>query len=662
MAYGLIYNLNFSSNINGNRKHRISIYKDGVADAITVNDNNIIGTEEPAILYWDNTDDIYNNIMASRLEINLYSDNVKQVDIDDILNNTTPSKFLVQFRMEDNIGGMQLYWEGYLSNATYEQRISSVPVPYQLIATDLLGTLKNIYTTDGVAMIISQSNVIKYIDNVLGFLPQFLPYKISNDIQLKPYHAAISPPASSYTKMHFLQWLFPYSNGFNLAFDTADKYIINTLKTINARIFYAQNGWVIINNSTYQDSASFDIFNESGNYVTNVVENVVKTIPTNFTPILNDMSIRYDTPIDTVEVIANRNEYTTEFSNLGLVEGDVANLSPYPNFETKVNGILFNSTYYSDDFNFILFDPIVKSGNYAIKTQNYITGGNPTQKIMDTGFAGNFQWDSYLSPTFFASYYIQNSGNDTEDFYLFYSITRETSPTSTAPSGAKSYWNGNNWVSYTLESSVAILSYQEQQAPTEQWNEFVLPLPTGGTTAFARYRVILWQPKIQGGSVGTMVVNFDEVFVSRKQVINPFTPIKTSSKISGSNRKNKKLTYEVNHFYPVAFATQFRTNNITFFDAVGSTQFNRLIAQQILNDNRTHIKRYTVSVYPNTFSEFLYPFHKIDLNMTGIQSDGTCIIDRIKYRAKSGVYQLEFHENNQDTNVTLDTTTLGGVV
>lgn len=661
MAYGLIYNLNFSSNINGNRKHRISIYKDGVGDAITVNDNNIIGTEEPAVLIWDNTDDIYNNIMASRLEINLYSDDTKQVDIDDILNNTTPAKFKVEFRMEDSIGGMQLYWEGYLSNATYEQRISSVPVKYQLIATDLLGTLKNIYTTDGVAIIDSQPTVIKYIYNVLGFLPQFLPYKISNDIQLKPYHAALSPPASSYTKMHFLQWLFPYSNGFDLAFNTADQYIINTLKIMNCRLFYANDSWYIISNSGYQDTATFDSFDTTGNYSTTFLQNVVKTIPTNYTPVLNDMAIRYDTPIDTVEVIASRNEYTTDFYNLGLVQGDIVNLSPYPNFETKENGILFNSTYYSDDFNVILNDPIVKSGNYSIKTQNYITGGNPTQKILDTGFAGNFQWESNLSPTFFASYFIQNSGNDEEDFHLYYSITKEVSPTSTASSGTKYYWNGNNWVIYTSEASVAVLLHQDATAPTEQWNEVVLQLPSAGSSSYARYRVILWQPKINGGTT-SMVVNFDEVFVARNNWENPFTPIKTSSKILGSQRKNKKLTYDVQHFYPVAFATLFKTNNILFFDAVGSTQYNRIIAQQILNDNRTHVKRYTFSAYPNNFNEYLYPYNKININMSGFQSDNTCIIDRMKYLAKSGIYNIECHETNQGTNVTLDTKTLGGVI
>ena len=62
MAYGLIYNLNFSSNLEGNRAHRISIYKDGHTSTITTSDNNIIGTDEPAVLIWDNTDDIYKSL------------------------------------------------------------------------------------------------------------------------------------------------------------------------------------------------------------------------------------------------------------------------------------------------------------------------------------------------------------------------------------------------------------------------------------------------------------------------------------------------------------------------------------------------------------------------------------------------------------------------
>ena len=661
MAYGLIYNLNFRSNIEGNRKHRLSIFKDGHTATITTADNNIIGTDEPVVVVWDNTDDIYNNIMASRCEINLYSDDVKQVDIDDVLDNATPAKFKVEFYMEDEFTTMIKYWEGYLANATYEQRISSVPVTYQLVATDLLGTLKNIFTSDGSAVFDSQPTVIKYLDNITGFLPQVFQWRISNDIQLKPSKFG---ETNSFTKMHFLQWLFPYINGFDFTFDTADQYVISTLKAFNARLFYANNAWFIINNSSYKDTATFDLFNTSGTYVVTYTENILKTIPTDYEPILNDLSIRYDTPIDTVEVIANRNQYTTDFDGIGLSQGEIGNLSPYPNFEVIDNTILFNDTYYSDDFNFIERDPIVKKGNRSIKTDNYISTGNPTEKILDTGFIGNFQWNAVNSPTFFASYFIQGSGNDEENFHLYYSIAREVSASSTGSPATKQYWNGNNWITFTLDSSIAVLEYNENPAPTDQWNEFSIILPTAvpSPSNYARYRILLWQSKINGAPAGQLVIYYDEVLVGRRNVIAFDTPVKTTSKITGSARKNKKYIYDFQHFYPVIFSTEFQSDDITFVDAIGSTQLNRIIAQQILNDNRKHVKRYSVSAYANDFSEFLYPYHKIDIDLTGFQSGNTCIIDRLQYRAKSGIYKIECHETNQGTNVSLDTTVLGGII
>lgn len=658
MAYGLIYNLNFSSDIAGNRRHRISIYKDGHTATITTADNNIIGTEEPAVLVWDNTDDIYNNIMSSRLEINLYSDNIKQVDIEDILDNTTPAKFKVEFYMENHLGQMALYWFGFLSNATYEQRISSVPVKYQLIATDLLATLKNIYTTDGTAIIDSQKTVIKYIENVLAFLPYNLEFYVSNDIQLKPFKLF---QTFQFQKLHLLQWLFPFSNGLDLFANTADQYIVNALKVFNSKLFFANNKWYIINNSSYKDVPEIDRFDTSGEYLnTFISSSVVLTIPTDLKPINNDLSIRYDTPIDTVEVIAKRNQYTTDFDGIGLSEGEIRNLTPYPSFETKINGILFNQTYYSDDFSVIQRDPFVKKGNYSIKTQNYISSGNPSVKIMDTGLVGDFQWDAAISPEFFCSYFIQGSGSETEDFHLYYSLVREVSATSTGLNPVKYYWNGNNWIQFTLDSSIAILQDNNQTAPTDQWVQFSAPIPMTGTSQYARFRIILWQPKINGAPAGNLVVYFDEVLIARSNVIEFDTTVQTISKIQGSSRKNKKLTYEFQHFYPVTFGTEAKSDDITFTGIIGSTQLNRLIAQQILNDNRKHVKRYSISCYITDFSKFIFPYNKININLTGYQSNETCMIDRITYRAKSGVYNLEFHETNQDTNVTLATSVIGG--
>jgi len=649
MAYGLIYNLNFASNI-GDRKHLLSIYKDGHTATITTSDNNIIGTQEPVVVVWDNNDDIYNNIMGSRLEINLYSDPVKQIDVADILTGTSPSRYKVILSCENPLGVLEPYWEGYISNATFEQGISSTPKPYKLIATDLLSTLKNVYTTDGTAVINSSETVIKYIDNVFGFLPQVYNYKISNNIELKPYKFFFNPAENpnQFTKMHQLQWVAPFKNGFDLAFDNAYDYLQNTLKPFNSRLFYANGYWHIINNCSYADTAEFDYFDTSGVYSSTASENVVKTIPTDLIPINNDLNIRYDSPYDVVEMIVNNNPYATQFE-IDNVGAEINNLTPYPSFETKVNGILFNNTYYSDNYSPIESSH-VKVGNYSIKTQNFIRSGTPTQKIMDTGFQGDFQWDATGTIYFYTSFYLGLVGDDSNDVFIYYSLLRETSGSSLGTNPTRSYYNGSTWVNYTNEANATKLSIREQTAPQEQWVDVTQNIITTGSNLWARYRIILWQPKYND-VLGSPIFHFDQVLLSRKNSLNFDKPIRTISKLASSTRRNKKLVYEFDSFYPVyLFGTLVKTDTI---EPDYLAQLNEVLSQQILNDNRTHIKRYTITCTPNN-NQFIYPYHKIGINFSGYSSDANGIIDRMRFLPKSNLYELEFHEPNQATNVSIN--------
>ena len=652
MAYGLIYNLNFASNID-DRKFLLSIYKDGHTATINTTDNNIIGTEEPVVIIWDNNDDIYNNIMTSRLEINLYNDDVKQIDIADILSSTSQSKYKVQLSMTNESDVLIPYWIGYISNATFRQGISSSPKTYQLIATDLLGTLKNVYATDGNAVIDSQPTVIEYIQNVLAFLPQGFGFKVSSDFQLRPYKFFQNPALDPnvFTKLHLLQWLMPYKSGLELAYDNAYDYITNTLKGFNSRMFYADGYWNIISNCSYKDTAEFDYFSPNGSYSSTSSTNVVKTIPTNLVPINDDLEIRYDTPYDVVEVTIGKNTYSTQF-DVNHIGAEIFNVTPYPSFETKPNGILFNSTYYSDDFSSINNASQVKVGNYSIKTANYITSSTPTQKIMDTGFQGDFQWDAADDLYFYASFYIDFSGNDSEDFTLYYSLLREISSSTTGSNPVRSYYNGSTWVGYSNESQATKLSINESSAPKDQWVSVTNTIQTSGTNQFARYRIILWQPKITGIST-SMVVHFDEVLLSRRNSLNFEKPLKTISRLSGSNRRNKKLSYEFDAFYPYSgFGTQVKTTDI---DPNYLAQYNEVIAQQILNDNRSHIKRYTISCIPADKDQFIHPYHKIDIDFSNYGISETCMIDRMRFSAKSNTYELELHETNQSTNVSIST-------
>lgn len=650
MAYGLIYNLNFASKIKS-RKHRLSIYKDGHTATITTSDNNLIGADEPVVLIWDNSDDIYNNIMGSRLEMNFYSDPVKQIDVEDILDNTSQSKFKVEFWIENFSGAMVLYWTGYLSNATYEQRISSTPVQYQLIATDLVATLKNVYAANSTAIIDSKGSVVEYFANAFGNLPLSSGFKFSNDIQLKPYKFG---QTNVFEKMHHLPWLLPYKNGFEYLGETAEDYLTNTMKVFNSRLFFAQDYWYVINNCSYKDNATFDNYANDGTFLSSAPISNVKVIPTNLKPLKNDFSIRYDTPIDIIEVIANKNHITTDFVDVGLIETETNNITSYGGFETQINGIL-GSAYYSNDFS-VIEESKVKSGNIAVKTNTFITSGTPTTKVFDTGFDGDFQWEAADVLHFYASFFIEYG--ETMDVTLYYSLLKEQSETSTGLSATKYYYNGTTWVAYIDESLATKLTLNATQVSSQEWIDTTEPINVVGSTLFARYRLILWSPKITGGIVNN-VIHFDQVFVGRRSSIAWESPIKTIHSIAGSSRKNKSTNYEYHHFYPVAFATEFKTSDITFSGVVGWEQHNRLIAQQILNDNRKHIKRYSTTAYSADFDEILFPYHKISVDFDGYQSNETCIIDRLTYSAKSGIYEIEFHETNQATNVTMDTTLVG---
>lgn len=651
MAYGLIYNLNFASNI-GDRKHRLSIYKDGHTATITTSDNNVIGTEEPVVVIWDNTDDIYNNIMGSRCEMSFYSDATKQIDVADILSSTSASAYKVIYSLENELGTLVPYWEGYINNATFEQGISSTPTVYRLIATDMLGTLKNVTPIDGSAVIDSKPTVMQFLDNVLGFLPYNQTFKVSNKFELKPYQPNTNIP-TYFTKMHNLQWVSPFTSGMAFIKDSAYEFIENTLKAFNSRLFWADSKWYVINNCSYDDTAAFDTYDTSGVYSSTASENVVKVIPTNLKPINNDLRVRYDTPYDVVNVNIGNYPYATQF-DINHVAADVNNLSPYPSFETKVNGILLNGADYSDDFS-ATTERAVKVGNYSIKTTNYITSGTPTQKIMDTGYQGAFQTNQLATMYFHASYKLTLTGSDEYNTTIYYSLLRETASNDTGTTGlARSYYNGSSWVGYSSESEATKLAYNNSTTPAEEWVDIIAPVNDTGTQIFARYRVILWQPKL--GSIATVVFHFDQVFISRRNVLDFFQPVKTISKLTSSTRRTKKLNYEFDSYYPIGYILGAQVKIGTSIVPNYLAQLNEVISKQILNDNRTHIKRYTVTCTPVDNDEIIYPYHKIDLGFTGYTTSEAGIIDRMKYSAKSNLYELEFHETNQSTNANVTVT------
>ena len=54
------------------------------------------------------------------------------------------------------------------------------------------------------------------------------------------------------------------------------------------------------------------------------------------------------------------------------------------------------------------------------------------------------------------------------------------------------------------------------------------------------------------------------------------------------------------------------------------------------------------------YNDIVYPYNKINIDFSNYTSASSCIIDRMSYKAKSNLYELEFHEANQATNVAID--------
>jgi len=710
---GLIYNLNFSDvhpsgSSTTTRKHRLSIYKLNHTPTITYDDNNIIGDNEPAVLIWDNTDDIYNNIMASRLEINLIDNGSSSVvDVDDILsanaNNVFEAELFVQNGVDENEDPiMELYWRGFLSNAEYKENISSTPQKYQLIATDLLTTLKNITTVDGTAIVSPKATSIKYLANILGFLPYGMGFKVNQPIEILDYRFGFTP-TGDWEYLHKIQHAFTYTGGFDLIADNAYDYLINTLKAFNSRLFYAAGKWYMIPNALYTDKATddaildetissgysnyenqslidtgesevvFEEYTSAGVYEASETVNILKIVPTQFKALKDDLSLRYETPVDRVSVNVKVNKYTPTFRDLGELEIFANNLNNDPSFELKINGVLFNNTYYSDyinlaaEFTDYINQSRVLSGNYSIKTQSWITFGTPslaTDKIYDSGFAGDLQYylvdNSYLSINF---YHKSDDVSDTSDITLYYALMREYDQGSGA---VTQYWSGSAWVTYTNESSVTVHSETFTGSENNQWQTLTktiaAPSDTSGDVSLKkqRYRIVILRPKITNAQSNS-VFFIDRVVLDRYATQGQTDVDRnTVHSVIGKNRKNSTKSIEFfAPFYTAVFGftgLQHRTPRMVDTSGTGFDyhSINNIHAQSILNDNRTHLKRYSLSCKMlDGVTNLIYPYHKIWINFTNYQTKVGGMIDRLKYSAKSGVYDIEFHLPNQDDNVTM---------
>ena len=220
--------------------------------------------------------------------------------------------------------------------------------------------------------------------------------------------------------------------------------------------------------------------------------------------------------------------------------------------------------------------------------------------------------------------------------------------------GTKSYWHNGSWTTFTSDTDIKITGIAFT-LNMNQWNtlkddDFQIDNNFLVDTA-VKYRLIIQRPKVL---FGLAIYHFDNCFLNETVNVNQGSNLKILMKNDSSLRKSKQINISLKNTFgkvPVILA-DFTTPRIS-----GTTfSLGEIIGQQILNDNREHLRRYSITVKAKDgYQQFIYPWHKIWIDYTGFDSYVLGIIDRMRYSAREGLWQIEFHIPVQRQSVSTTT-------
>ena len=132
MAYGVKFRLEFSD-VLGNGK-KIEILQDGYTGSVL----DLVGTDDPLEITWDQDDNFYNPIIGSTCQINLFvTDDTNYDDFYD----ADEREYKIKISYKDSLDAYQTYWEGWLLVDQFQESVTTTPFQIALRGYDGLGSL-----------------------------------------------------------------------------------------------------------------------------------------------------------------------------------------------------------------------------------------------------------------------------------------------------------------------------------------------------------------------------------------------------------------------------------------------------------------------------------------------------------------------------------------
>jgi len=647
MAYGVKFRLEFSDDLENGKK--IEILKDGYTGTVY----DLVGTNDPVQISWDQDDNFYDPIIGSTCQINLFVTDT--TDYDDFYI-ADEREYKVKISYKDSSNNYQTYWQGWLLVDQFQEAVTSTPYPITLSAYDALGSLGGFtqpLTTSGGNELAGVFMV--FIHEILENINLGLDIYVSNDIKKDTNSGNNIFDQASCGAVSF------FSDGVDPK--NCKEVLEQILKFTNSRIFQSHGRWYIINNSSYSEqsvkdsSAStanggtiptgiraaetaslqanndedikYDIYNSAGVYQSTSTVDVLSIVPSDLQPIGNNLTKEYLRPLK---------EYTQSVNMAGFFSSNIIGNS---GFEFGTSGWTLTNSSVVSDFSF-QGDASLKSTN--LKTSASATGVTATLVNYIDEAGSDFVGYKLKINNFFNS-----TSSVVRGFRWQVKAVAFTIPGD--PPIATRYWDGNTWTTTASINEVNIVNNRRWKSydftapalPSNSWRLYFYlydPFQTGSTSGFTdtHWDSIIFD-KIyinEDGQRSEFFEKFDLLQFKRKRTGN-FSGLLNLDGLILTNQEYAKIDGE---FY----RSRDKTNYLKSIEEITT--------QQVINDYRDFVIRYEGDLYNNNVLPIgLHNKIWINFGSSILQEPVSCYIDSMSYNVKKNTYNIIMHIPNQNDDL-----------
>ena len=650
MAYAVKFRLEFSDDKENGKK--IEILQDNYTGG-TVYD--LIGTNDPVSITWDQDDNFYDPIIGSTCQINLFVTDLTNYDN---FYDADEREYKIRISHKDTGGTYQIYWEGWLLVDQFQEAVTSTPYPITLRGYDALGSLDGftqpLTTSSGTELSgVFMVHIHEILENInLGF-----DIYVSNDIQrdgaVSGYN--VIDQASCAASSFFSDGVDPKN---------CKEVLEQMLKFTNSRIFQSYGRWYIINNSSYSEqsvkdtSAStanggtiptgiraaetlslqtnndedikYHIYNSDGVYQSTSTVDVLSIIPTDLQPIGNNLTKEYLRPIK---------QYTQSVNMNGFFSTNIIGNS---GFEFTTSGWTLTNSSVDTTFSF--------QGDASLKSSNIQTSASGTSVTAELANYIDEAGSDFIGYRLKINNFFNSTSGATKGFRWQVKAVAFVIPGD--PPIATRYWGSNN--TWTTTATINEVEVQNSR----RWKSYDFNISSLPNNTWQLY-FYLYDPYQVGSTSGFTDTHWDSIILDkvyidsngqRSEIFQKFDLLQFIRKRTGnfSGLLNLDGLVLTNEEYGKVFGEWYRSRDKTNY----LKSLEQITTQQVINDYRDYVLRYEGDLYNNNVLPIgLHNKIWVNFGSSILQEPVSCYIDSMTYNVKKNTYSIVMHVPNQDDDL-----------